>query len=92
MNALRIIYKQEINPVEGAIVEDRKLIWRCGVSGIYTQRSSGGLHPTTLDIGWQHRLFSVELKVIKLKYVCCAGIIMKLGEFLSVKKGEQKWK
>ena len=34
----------------------------------------------------------MELKIIKLKYVCCVAFIMKLGEFLSVKKGRTEVK
>ena len=85
----------EINniiPVEGAIVEGRKLICRWGGSWICTLRSSEPLHATKLAIGCQNSLFSVELKVIKVKYVCCAGIIKNLGAFLRVKPEEQKWK
>lgn len=81
---------KSIIPVEGAIVEGRKLICRWGVLWICTLRSSEHLHATELAIGCQHSLFSVKLKVIKIKYACCAGIIKNLGASLRVKQEEQK--
>lgn len=77
-------------PAEGATVEVRKLICRWGVSWICTFRSSEHLRATKLAIGCQHSSFSVELRVRKIKYVCCSGIIKNLAAFLRVEQEGQK--